>query len=1027
MLIGMDLIVMIGCTLNLLGFADDLQHPINSFFTYGDNHSYTSHSTTKINDIDSSGKLHGPIEYPPPPSGHVVVDTVMTSPWLEITVRKKDDDDDTSPKWFHIDLSNQATSLAFQQQFRRVPEYHWRMKMTTEEGKEQVQQKLDGFIENDMMEIVDNDSRNIFTSNIYAVRGRKRWRPVAPYLNINTMLRSFMSAYKIANPQTKIFQCLNRLRLSESCKLLDIQDAFMRVHIGCNLASMTMIMYKGRTYRFQRMLYGQALAPLTLELIMSYLAKKANKLNDPILSTPVIDSTGDYHVPPLTHYMDDILIFNSRSDFDKLLTNYSLPTTEEPLPEHDFIHTLGILSNQNYIKYNDVKYCQVHHIDSSHLTFSSALSLLAVIVSEPSDVLPLHVLPVKHRLISLVGSSRHTLDKKWSDPLPDEIAILIRSWQTYVKETPLPVIPRRLHPHQRLDLYCDASNQLLCFIGLQNDKIVLQHQTLLTPSESYLHANVLEMYSAFQALTRLVEIESDSTIRFSDVHFHLDSVTAISVLETGRVSSRNKQDGLQKKYLALFNHLRDDHPLHFHYIEGKHNIADAGTRSDLLLKVNGVWAKYHELSSSKPTSSKAAQPIRKRQEDSPTDNLPKKPRITIVRHSTRSTSLPPVTTTTTCPQDPPSTTRSQSLDPPISHSVQPPLNILPYVPLQLQRALTAYDKDDQDRLQVTDPSVQHQLLQLAHQYHHEGQDPTKFRVDQIATWPSLKKDSKAIIDECEICARTQVKRGDHWFKIKPLPRPLPEWPFMKVQLDDLGPRYNKYHALLLIDTLFGYTLALPLDHTPTSDDVIKILRETHQTYGIFPSLVKSDRASYFVKAQTTLSHLPYAPVWEWSSGSQSVGMIERTIKEFNKKIRRCLAHLSIITFEQWSTTITAVTSEINSFPQVSAQGLSPRDLIFRHPAQHPITYKPTPLRISYADIDEIWRTHREKSRQQSYTRISVRDDDILVGDSVYVFNPKATKHQLPFSKPLKVTNITGNSITTDDGVVHHSSHLKKQH
>ncbi|KAF4737696.1 hypothetical protein FOZ62_008640, partial [Perkinsus olseni] len=168
MLIGMDLIVMIGCTLNLLGFADDLQHPINSFFTYGDNHSYTSHSTTKINDIDSSGKLHGPIEYPPPPSGHVVVDTVMTSPWLEITVRKKDDDDDTSPKWFHIDLSNQATSLAFQQQFRRVPEYHWRMKMTTEEGKEQVQQKLDGFIENDMMEIVDNDSRNIFTSNIYA-------------------------------------------------------------------------------------------------------------------------------------------------------------------------------------------------------------------------------------------------------------------------------------------------------------------------------------------------------------------------------------------------------------------------------------------------------------------------------------------------------------------------------------------------------------------------------------------------------------------------------------------------------------------------------------------------------------------------------------------------------------------------------------------------------------------------------------------------------------------------------------------
>ncbi|KAF4698631.1 hypothetical protein FOZ63_029511, partial [Perkinsus olseni] len=119
--------------------------------------------TTKINDISSVGKLNGPIDYPPSPPGHVVVDTVMTSPWLETTVRKKDDDDDTSPKWFHIDLSNQATSLAFKQQFRRVPEYYWRMKMTTEGGKQQVQQKLDGFIDNDMMESVDNDSRNVFT------------------------------------------------------------------------------------------------------------------------------------------------------------------------------------------------------------------------------------------------------------------------------------------------------------------------------------------------------------------------------------------------------------------------------------------------------------------------------------------------------------------------------------------------------------------------------------------------------------------------------------------------------------------------------------------------------------------------------------------------------------------------------------------------------------------------------------------------------------------------------------------------
>ncbi|KAF4651828.1 hypothetical protein FOL47_000166 [Perkinsus chesapeaki] len=359
----------------------------------------------------------------------------------------------------------------------------------------------------------------------------------------------------------------------------------------------------------------------------------------------------------------------------------------------------------------------------------------------------------------------------------------------------------------------------------------------------------------------------------------------------------------------------------------------------------------------------------------------KKARITVFKRTSRSNSLPP---TGKAPTPSSSPSRSQSAEPRPSADSNILPNILPIVPPDLQQELSCYEKDDKGRFIVTDPTHQSQLLSLTHQYHHEGQEPTKFRVDQIATWPTIQDDNKTILDKCEVCARTQIKKGDHWFKMKPVPRPLPEWPFMKVQLDDLGPRYNKYHCLLLIDVLYGYVISLPLSHTPTYDDVIHLLKETHLIYGIFPSLVKSDKASYFVKANSELSSLPYAPIWEWSSASQSVGMIERTIKEFNKKIRRYLGHLSIITLDQWISTIRFTTSEINSYPQLQAQGLSPRDLIFRHPAQHPITYQPTKLRISYDNIDAIWRSHRNKSRQATCNRVSVRNDNLSVGDYVYV-------------------------------------------
>ncbi|KAF4651827.1 hypothetical protein FOL47_000165, partial [Perkinsus chesapeaki] len=135
MLIGMDLLDMIGSGLNLIGFIDESQHPITSFFNYEDEANNTIHLNHKSLHIDVSGKLDGPIDYPPVPPQHVIVDTVLTSPWLAITVRKNADDSTDSPKWFHIDLSNQATSLAFEQQFKRVPDHHWRMKMTSEEGK----------------------------------------------------------------------------------------------------------------------------------------------------------------------------------------------------------------------------------------------------------------------------------------------------------------------------------------------------------------------------------------------------------------------------------------------------------------------------------------------------------------------------------------------------------------------------------------------------------------------------------------------------------------------------------------------------------------------------------------------------------------------------------------------------------------------------------------------------------------------------------------------------------------------------
>ncbi|KAF4649164.1 hypothetical protein FOZ61_001664, partial [Perkinsus olseni] len=162
------------------------------------------------------------------PIEHVIYDGV----WYRVSVHRKND----GTFYFLSDFSTEFGDWLDGLQMQPVPKIHWKWAKADEVCRRECTAQLEKFVTNKKLIAVPNAKSNLFRSNFYGTRGRKRYRVVTPLVKLNGLLRLAMAKYKLPNPQSRITSVIHRLRCAEAAHLLDVRDAFMCIHCGATMS-----------------------------------------------------------------------------------------------------------------------------------------------------------------------------------------------------------------------------------------------------------------------------------------------------------------------------------------------------------------------------------------------------------------------------------------------------------------------------------------------------------------------------------------------------------------------------------------------------------------------------------------------------------------------------------------------------------------------------------------------------------------------------------------------------------------------
>ncbi|MEZ0209070.1 MAG: RNase H-like domain-containing protein, partial [Candidatus Paceibacterota bacterium] len=188
--------------------------------------------------------------------------------------------------------------------------------------------------------------------------------------------------------------------------------------------------------------------------------------------------------------------------------------------------------------------------------------------------------------------------------------------------------------------------------------------------------------------------------------------------------------------------------------------------------------------------------------------------------------------------------------------------------ISVGKELKEFIRERFDKTEVTDPKIQHQLIEEAHAHGHFGaQYVFKDLFKKGFYWKTMYRDIKDYIGQCKPCLQFSVMHeGFH-----PLVPMEASKPMQTVSIDTLGPLptsnggYN--YILVALDLFSRFVILSPLI-SKSADDVAQSLLTTFSRFG-FPSTLISDNGSEFknkvVKGIAQLSDftqkfsLPYNP------------------------------------------------------------------------------------------------------------------------------------------------------------------------
>uniref|UniRef100_K7EY36 Gypsy retrotransposon integrase-like protein 1 n=1 Tax=Pelodiscus sinensis TaxID=13735 RepID=K7EY36_PELSI len=161
-----------------------------------------------------------------------------------------------------------------------------------------------------------------------------------------------------------------------------------------------------------------------------------------------------------------------------------------------------------------------------------------------------------------------------------------------------------------------------------------------------------------------------------------------------------------------------------------------------------------------------------------------------------------------------------------------------------------------------------ELVNVAHQFMHEGVEGTLRRLREVAQWKGMEDDVKTWVQNCIRCAQDKA-RPPHY---QPLMHQRRVGPWHRIQIDyiDKLPRSQEgfRYLLVIIDAFSGWVEAFPTRRNTTTEAAKKLFTEVVCRYGT-PEIIDSDNGGAFVGEMFTSLlralgikhkfHIPYRP------------------------------------------------------------------------------------------------------------------------------------------------------------------------
>jgi hypothetical protein len=273
--------------------------------------------------------------------------------------------------------------------------------------------------------------------------------------------------------------------------------------------------------------------------------------------------------------------------------------------------TLGIQFNDagETMSYSKLKNLKEPLPDT--ITYKSALAYLATLTPCLSELAPPWALVTKNALQQAVGLnvalehekrgvkcnnvSKSVRSEIWTSPVPSELDILVRSFQTRFTsdENQQWSVLRGLDLNKDLEVFVDSSNDVVGYWLTQNGRKLFYQQGVISKlGTSFVHINVKEVLGVCFALIDITSRFVNSRVKMPKIRIFTDSKTALSTFRNLRVNVTSgdliQRSALSKLLNSLLCILTPEflrNQVSYDFVPGIDNVSDSLTRDELYTKV----------------------------------------------------------------------------------------------------------------------------------------------------------------------------------------------------------------------------------------------------------------------------------------------------------------------------------------------------------------------------------------------------------------------------------------------------------